>query len=308
MKQENLNALSEFDPTRGIYLVIKGKGEDQHIEAKEYKALKIPFLGRLLRRIVYPSFRFKKVIAYLLEQEADLQGLEDKRKLFLQEKIKDYFQLNVDGHASRHLKLWERVSQSYEKVFDIDRTETVEQHPVAEQQPITRNTSNYQLTGEAGEPSTDKINEERLYLYELPDSILSQLPPEENYIILPGGRGGRPANIWAKEEYLEEFKNYLRTKTNPILLFILYPGDKRGPSEFANSGPKEWFDAFKKEGLIKDYCPLYRQLRIEQFEGPLAGYEKKTKEPNKMFIETLKERLSSEEGPEYEEPNTFDFF
>lgn len=295
MKPENLNALSKFDPTRGIHLVLRGKDDDQYIEAKEYKAFRIPFLGRMLAKIVYPSFRFKKVISYLLEKEPDLQGLEDKRKLFLQEKIKDYFNLNVDGQPSRHLKLWEKVSQSYKKVFSIEPIETLEQ------QPIARNISNYHLTvrggGRSCEMEVGDIDEE---LFELPEYILSQLPPDENYVILPGCTSARPTSPWQSTGHnlLAQFKDYLKTRTDPIVIFILFP-EWKGTQSFHNSIQQEVLEAFKNEGLIKNYCPLYRRYRDEWLEGEkFAGYEA-MKKVNERSINRLKERLSSSEDLQY---------
>ena len=268
MKDSDIRQLNDFDPNSGMYLVMSGRGEDRHIVARELKALKIPFLGRILKKIGYPALRFRKVVDYLFTEGNSLQGIHEDKKELLRNKIIHYFNLDEKTHAHRHLKQWGKVCESFDQVFSteqVTRQETA--HP---QREITY--------------LTDWGTQEA-YICELPDEILQQLPANETYIVTTTSEDGRPINtfrIFVEHELAPHVKSLDKRPIILVVSFGIFSG-----SDFKNS--LKSIEALKTKNEIRDYCPIYRAGTNGW--GPSKWSE--TKDQNEASIQALIERLEA---------------
>lgn len=281
MKEADLKAIRDFDPSKNVYLVMSGQGKDKHIEARELKALKIPFLGRILKIIGYPSFRFRSVVNYILNPENEVNQIDNAKKAMLQGKIKHYFGLDGNNQAHQHLKQWEKLNQNYLSLFSMDKVVPQEQARPQREVSIF-----YQYEYE-------KKNSKKIY--ELKDDVLQALPPQEKYIVTTTFENGRPngaSGIGALDcGLLANLKHHLEEQKfdkPPVILILQFPG-----SMFLQRLVEDNLKALeelKRTGLIRGYCAL-------DSDYPLSGNNnypayKNIKEINMAAVEGLKASLA----------------
>ncbi|MFV0340683.1 MAG: hypothetical protein ACK5MA_08695 [Parachlamydiaceae bacterium] len=269
-------AINKFNPDDGDYLVLKGKGDYKHLECRHLRGAKIPFLGRILQKIVYPSFRFEKVIDYISKNEvAQIETLK--------EKMAQYFRIDDEGEATRHKSLWSKINRQFAACFP-DETES-------EEAPV-RNIAVHPLYPEAN-------SKEYNLLCDLPPSLLEQLPPDRSYVIISTMTAeSRAGNAWCREDQypMLQIENHLKTIENPIVLVVFFP-DRHGTRGLRGdtedlSLVNSRLDEMKENGSLIGYCPLFRSMVNYNPETRLEGwkkYENKNRESIQDMISQLEE-------------------
>lgn len=265
MDQNIINTLNQYN--EGKYLVVKGKGNKKHLEIREYQSFKIPFIGRILQRIIYPSSRFKNVITYLLEQQGHLDDVNTANRVLLKSKIEEYFKLNQEV-PQNHQKLWNKVNVKFNEVFN----------------PPPIKTSAFHLQG-------GEVREDDIY-FKLPDTILEKLPRGHDYVVVDTFHlCNRPMNGWNDEKTMERFHDDLKTKNKPIVILIFYPNvNKMGlrDIEVDEGKVKQRLEALKEKGILVDYMGVDRGDTIHKSaEKTWQEHE----EENLRSVEDLKKRL-----------------
>lgn len=282
MKDADLKAIRDFDPSKNVYLVMSGHGKDKHIEARELKALKIPFLGRILKLIGYPSLRFRSVVNYLLNPENGMDQMDAPSKALIRGKIQHYFGLDANNQAHQHLKLWEKLNPSYLNIFPVGKV-----LPQEQERPQREISIFYQYDYEKKNPKK---------IYQLKDDVLQALPPQENYIVTTTFENGRPNGSSGIGDLdcglLANLKLHLEEQKfdkPPVILILLFPGTLF-LQRLVEDNLKA-LEELKKLGLIRGYCAL-------DSDYPLSGNKqypayRNIKEINMAAVESLKASLAN---------------
>lgn len=278
MNKLDRKAIEAFDPQKGIYLVMSGKGDNRHIEARELKALKIPILGYILKKIGYPSFRFRSVVDYILTNGNSLEKLKDDKKAIIQDRIKHYFGLDDKNQAQRHLKQWGKVSQCYINLFPIEKI--IIQNQVRPNREID---IFYQHASES------KYQD----IFKLKDTTLAALPPQEKYILTTTFENGRANGYSGLGDLdgglLEDIKLHLEKQKldrPPVILILVFPGS--GFIEKLNQDNLAALEKLKKIGLIRGYCALHSDYPLGAGRYPYGNIDKH----NLPAIDQLKSSLA----------------
>jgi hypothetical protein len=229
MKVNDFDAIKNFNPENGDYLVVKGKGAERHLENKHLRGSNIPFFGRILQKIFYPTFRLKNMLEFITNQE-----LTPEDKETLNNKMTEYFKLNDDNIATQHKSRWNAISGQFAKIIHGEKL------------------TNYKINNNWG-----RID----HKCELPGSILSQLPYNKNYVIISTlDWGKKPKSSWKSKETMEGLKKYLQGLDNPVVLVIFYPQASIGLRGYGEDRKliEEKLNAMKEDGDLDGFCFLLR--------------------------------------------------
>lgn len=284
MKLNDFNAIKDFNPDKGDYLVVKGKGTEKHLEKKHLRGASIPFLGRILQKIFYPSFRFKKVVDYIFNDENSMQGVKEKYRTRLQGAINGYFKLTPYGQALKHDKEWERVQERYAALF-LEAHESEQEASVEIEAPQKPQPPSIEI-------ATSSLGLD-LYLdsvTQLPASLLSELPRNRNYILI-----NLMNSILTEEEIdtlpereINRMIEQLESIDQPIILLVSDHTRSWGCQEIPER-IQERLDTLPP----MTYCPLYYDFLNFQQTDPQSGWEP-TEEANLESIRQLNEQLETE--------------
>ncbi|MFV0340684.1 MAG: hypothetical protein ACK5MA_08700 [Parachlamydiaceae bacterium] len=284
MNDRDIAALKNYDPSHGDFLVLKGKGDDEHIERRHLRGASIPFLGRILQKIFYPSFRFMKVVDYIFNDENSMQGVKEKYRTRLQGAINGYFKLTPYGQALKHDKEWERVQERYAALF-LEAHESEQEASVEIEAPQKPQPPSIEI-------ATSSLGLD-LYLdsvTQLPASLLSELPRNRNYFLI-----NLMNSILTEEEIdtlpereINRMIEQLESIDQPIILLVSDHTGSWGCQQMPVRIQKR-LDTLPP----MTYCPLYYDFLNFQQTDSQSGWEP-TEEANLESIRLLNEQPETE--------------